>query len=60
MPARTSAEVVRAIELIKGGMSAYEAAKTVGIAFSTIYRSALYREMQGLQKLSVKQSKVKT
>jgi transposase len=48
MAGRTSAEVVQAVALIKGGMSAYAAAKTVGIALSTIYRSALYRELVGL------------
>lgn len=48
MPPRTSHAVVQAIDLIKSGMSAYAAAKTVGIAISTIYRSAMYREMHGL------------
>lgn len=58
MAPRTSAEVVRAIELIKGGMSAYAAAKTVGIAISTIYRSALYRSMNGLpDRKSTKENK---
>lgn len=39
MPARQSAEVTRALKLIAGGMTAYAAAKKVGIALSTIYRA---------------------
>ena len=47
MGARTSPEVIEAIRLIHTGMSAYAAAKTVGIALSTIYRSALYKALKG-------------
>ena len=43
MGAKTSPEVLRALDLIKGGMTAYRAAKTVGIALSTIYRAAAYK-----------------
>jgi transposase len=39
MSGRQSAEVTRALQLIAKGMSAYAAAKQVGIALSTIYRA---------------------
>lgn len=49
MSGRTSSETVKAMELVKGGMSPYEAAKTVKIALSTIYRSALYKAWKAAQ-----------
>jgi transposase len=45
MSARQSAATDRALRLIAGGMTAYRAAKTTGIALSTIYR-ALARQRQ--------------
>jgi hypothetical protein len=41
--------VFDAMELFKGGMSAYAAAKQVGIAVSAIYRSALYKQWKAMQ-----------
>jgi transposase len=43
MGAKTSPQVIEAVEMVRNGMSAYAAAKHVGIALSTIYRSALYK-----------------
>ena len=46
MSGRPSAQVVQAVALLResgGTMSAYAAAKAVGIALSTIYRSPLYK-----------------
>jgi hypothetical protein len=43
MPARVSAEMLRALELIKGGATPYRAAKETGLHESTISRSRLYR-----------------
>jgi hypothetical protein len=37
-------KVLLAMALIREGMTPYAAAKQVGIALSTIYRSRLYRE----------------
>lgn len=42
MTRRQSPPVSRAIELVERGMTAYRAAKTTGIALSTMYR-ALHR-----------------
>jgi transposase len=39
MPARQSAEVTRALQLIARGMIPAHAAKKVGVALSTIYRA---------------------
>ena len=39
MSGRQSAVVDKALRLIAGGMTAYAAAKKVGIALSTIYRA---------------------
>ena len=39
MSARQSAAVDRALRLVASGMTAYAAAKRVGIALSTIYRA---------------------
>lgn len=44
MSARVSQEMLRALELIKKGYSAGQAAKEVGIHRSTISRSKLYKE----------------
>ena len=46
MSGRTSAAVEHALSLIRGGMTAYAAAKAAGIALSTIYRCAGYREIK--------------
>jgi hypothetical protein len=46
MSGRASAEVTRAVAMLResgGTMTAYAAAKAVGIALSTIYRSPLYK-----------------
>lgn len=48
MSGRPSAATIQAVQLIKQGWTAYRAAKHVGIALSTIYRSALYRELRKL------------
>jgi predicted DNA-binding protein (UPF0251 family) len=46
---RPSAALVEAIRLMKEeGYTAHAAAKKAGIAISTIYRSAMYREMKDL------------
>ncbi len=39
MSARQSAAVDKALRLVAGGVTAYAAAKRVGIALSTIYRA---------------------
>ena len=55
MSGRPSAEVIQAVALMResgGTMSAYAAAKAVGIALSTIYRSPLYKEYKAGQKQS--------
>lgn len=44
MGARTSAETVEAMKHVRAGMSGYAAAKTVGIALSTLYRSTLWKQ----------------
>lgn len=36
--------VILAMELVREGKTPYQAAKQVGIALSTIYRSVLYKE----------------
>jgi hypothetical protein len=49
---RPSAEVVKAVALMResgGSLSAYAAAKAVGIALSTIYRSPLYKAYKAEQ-----------
>jgi hypothetical protein len=53
MSGRPSDAVVIAVALLRksgGTMSAYAAAKQVGIALSTIYRSALYKAYKAEQK----------
>lgn len=52
MTGRSSAEVVKAVALLRksgGTMTAYAAAKAVGIALSTIYRSPLYKAYKAEQ-----------
>ncbi len=49
MAARQSAIVDEALRLVAGGMTPYAAAKQVGIALSTIYRSKLYQEWKNAQ-----------
>jgi hypothetical protein len=44
MPAKISAEMKRALALVKSGSSVYAAAKACGIQHSTILRSRLYLE----------------
>jgi transposase len=46
MSGRTSAETVQAMQLVRTGMTGYAAAKRVGIALSTLYRSALWKQYQ--------------
>lgn len=46
MSGRTSAETVKAMEFVRAGMSGYAACKQVGIALSTLYRSALWKAYQ--------------
>lgn len=43
MTARTSEAMMRAMRLVRKGMSPYAAAKKVKIALSTMYRSELYK-----------------
>lgn len=55
MSGRPSAEVSRAVAMLResgGTMSAYAAAKAVGIALSTIYRSPLYKAYKAEQEQS--------
>ena len=44
MISRPSAALCEAMRLVRGGMTPYAAARYVGIALSTMYRSRLYRE----------------
>lgn len=46
MSGRTSAEMVKAMEFVRAGMTGYAAAKQVGIQLSTLYRSALWKSYQ--------------
>jgi transposase len=46
MSGRTSAEMIKAMQFVRAGMSGYAAAKHVGIALSTLYRSALWKQYQ--------------
>lgn len=50
MTGKPSADMVRVMELIRTGMTPYAAAKTVGVALSTVYRSPLYKEWKKEQK----------
>lgn len=62
MSGRPSAQVVQAVALMResgGAMSAYAAAKAVGIALSTIYRSPLYKAYRAEQDRSPPQHKEK-
>jgi hypothetical protein len=43
---RPSAATIQAVRLIKKGWTAYRAAKHVGIALTTIYRSPLYKALK--------------
>jgi hypothetical protein len=43
MSGKPSADVVRAMQLVRRGMTPYAAARQTGIALSTIYRSAIYK-----------------
>lgn len=52
MTGRPSAEVAKAVAMLResgGRMTAYAAAQAVGIALSTIYRSALYKAYKAEQ-----------
>lgn len=46
MGARISDETIKAMELVRKGKTPYEAAITMGISASTIYRSRLYIEFK--------------
>lgn len=50
MGAKQSQEMVRAKRMVLGGMSAYAAAKAVGITRHAIYMSAWYREWRDEKK----------
>jgi hypothetical protein len=52
MAPRISAEMLRALEMIKGGATPYAAAKACGIQQSTISRSKPYREWLAKSKSS--------
>lgn len=45
MTGKVSAEMRQAIELIRQGKTAYEAAKVTGVTRGAISRSKLYREL---------------
>lgn len=45
-PPRDSAATVKALRLIRKGLTPYRAAKTVGIALSTIYRAQKRERMR--------------
>jgi hypothetical protein len=58
MSGRPSAEVAKAVALLRasgGTLSAYAAARQVGIALSTIYRSPLYKAYKAEQGTKPKQ-----
>lgn len=46
MSGRPSHALIQALELIKGGMTAYAAAKQTGLNVGTIYRSAQYKALK--------------
>lgn len=46
MGARTSPELIRAIELLRAEKTVSQAARETGIRRSTIYRSSLYKQLQ--------------
>ena len=43
MSSKPSADMERVMQLIRSGFTPYAAAKQVGIALSTLYRSPLYK-----------------
>lgn len=43
MSGRPTAETIKAMEYVRAGMTGYAAAKQVGIALSTLYRSPLWK-----------------
>lgn len=45
MGAKVSPEMLRAISMIKAGLTRYQAAKRTGLTISGITRSKLYREL---------------
>ena len=47
MSGRQSSAVDRALKLVAGGMTAYAAARKVGIALSTIYRAQARQRAAG-------------
>lgn len=50
MGARVSAEMLRAMELVRQGKTRYEAAKETGLRITAITRSKLYKEWVAQQK----------
>jgi hypothetical protein len=50
MAPRISAEMLRAIQMIKDGANRYEAAKATGLTITAITRSKLYKEFIEAQK----------
>lgn len=50
MAPRISAEMLRAIQMIKDGATRYEAAKATGLRITSITRSKLYKEWIEQQK----------
>lgn len=50
MAPRISAEMQRAIQMIKDGANRYEAAKATGVTITAITRSKLYKEWIEQQK----------
>lgn len=50
MPGKPSYEMVKAMELVKQGMTPYAAAKQLGLDLSTMYRSRLYKDYKKMQK----------
>lgn len=57
MTGRPSAAMEKAMRLIRNGMTPYGAAKKVGIALSTMYRSALYKKHRDEQQQQLKTPK---
>jgi hypothetical protein len=54
MGAKISAEMLRAIQMIREGATRYEAAKATGLRITSITRSRLYKEWVDEQKKTEK------
>lgn len=57
MGAKVSQEMLKAIELVKGGMSRYGAAKQAGVTLTGLLQSRLYLAWKAEQEAKAQQDK---